>query len=146
MSANAQPELRPARPADIPRLMEIRAAVRENRLERLTIGADEYRPYIEDGRCWIAEVNGTIQGFAALDAAAASIWALFVDPDAEGSGLGRLLLDIMVMNARARGLPALTLETAAGTRAESFYLKAGWQPLDDARGNERRFRLTLASE
>ena len=140
------PELRPARATDISRLIEIRAAVRENRLERLVIGAEDYLPYVEDGRCWVAEAQGAIQGFAALDADTASIWALFVDPRLEGHGIGRLLLDIMIMDARARGLPALTLETAAGTRAESFYLKAGWQPLDDARGNERRFRLTLASE
>lgn len=119
-------ELRAAREADIPRLMEIRAAVRENRLTSMTIGPDDYRPYVENARCWVAEADGTVQGFAALDAEAALIWALFVDPEAEGHGLGRALLARLIAEARARGLPALSLETEAGTRAEAFYRRAGW--------------------
>src|SRR5262245_36562586 len=62
------PQLRPAQTADIPRLVEIRAAVRENRLVGVTIGPDDYRPYVEDARCWVAEADGAVQAFAALDA------------------------------------------------------------------------------
>jgi GNAT superfamily N-acetyltransferase len=137
------PELRPARPADIPRLIEIRAAVRENRLERLVIGTEEYRPYVGDGRCWVAEQDGTIQGFAALDAEAASVWALFVGPEAEGNGLGRALLDRLILEARQRGLPTLTLETAAGTRAEHVYLQAGWQLISRDPNDTLHLRLSL---
>jgi GNAT superfamily N-acetyltransferase len=136
------PELRPAREADIPRLMEIRAAVRENRLVSLTIGPADYGPYIADGRCWVRERAGRIQGFAALDAEAASVWALFVDPDAEGDGVGRALLDRLVAEARRRGLRTLTLETDAGTRAERFYLKAGWKI--PRRGGKATVRMTLS--
>ena len=118
--------IRPARDADIPRLMQIRAAVRENRLVRLAIGADDYRPYVEDGRCWVCEEGGAVQGFAALDAEAASVWALFVAPQAEGRGLGQILLDRLLDEARARGLAALSLDTEAGTRAEAFYLARGF--------------------
>jgi GNAT superfamily N-acetyltransferase len=126
--------------------MEIRAAVRENRLERLerlVIGAEDYLPYVEDGRCWVAERDGTIQGFAALDAAAASIWALFVHPDAEGSGLGRALLDWLTAEARQRGLHLLTLETQAGTRAEHVYLEAGWQRIARDPNGALHLRLSL---
>jgi len=137
------PELRAAREADIPRLMEIRAAVRENRLERLTIGPAEYGPYVQDGRCWVWEKAGRIQGFAALDAEAASVWALFVDPEAEGAGIGRALLDRLVAEARRRGLTALKLETAAGTRAEAFYRRHDWSIAgSDGRGAVRMI-LTL---
>jgi len=115
-----------AREDDIPRLSEIRAAVRENRLVSVTIGPDDYRPYIEDARCWVAETEGAVRAFAALDAEAASIWALFVDPAAEGAGLGRALLDCLLTDARHRGLAVLTLETEAGTRAETFYRRAGF--------------------
>lgn len=118
--------IRPARDADIPRLMQIRAAVRENRLVRLAIGAEDYRPYVEDGRCWVCEEGGAVQGFAALDAEAASVWALFVAPQAEGRGLGQILLDRLLDEARARGLAALSLDTGAGTRAEAFYLARGF--------------------
>ena len=122
--------------------MEIRAGVRENRLVSLNIGPDEYRPYVADARCWVAEAGGAIQGFAALDADAASIWALFVDPAHEGRGLGRLLLDRLIAEARARGLPALSLETDAATRAESFYRKAGWEVVGRD-GAVLRFRRAL---
>ena len=118
--------IRPARAADIPRLMQIRAAVRENRLVRLTIGADDYRPYVEDGRCWVCEEAGAVQGFAALDAGAASVWALFVAPDAEGHGVGGRLLDRLIDEGRARGLAAVSLDTEAGTRAEAVYLSRGF--------------------
>jgi GNAT superfamily N-acetyltransferase len=118
--------IRPARDADIPRLMQIRAAVRENRLVRLAIGADDYRPYVADGRCWVCEQAGAVQGFAALDADAASVWALFVAPEAEGRGLGGLLLDRLIDEGRARGLAALSLDTEAGTRADAFYRSRGF--------------------
>ena len=123
---SAMAELRPARAADIPRLIEIRAAVRENRLVSVTIGPDDYRPYIDDARCWVAEADGKIAAFAALDADTASIWALFVDPDCESRGLGSALLANLIAEARARGLPSLSLETEAGTRAEAFYLRHGF--------------------
>ena len=106
--------------------MQIRAAVRENRLVSRTIGAEDYRPYVEDGRCWVCEDAGAVQAFAALDASAASVWALFVAPQAEGRGLGRRLLDRLLGEARARGLAALSLDTEAGTRAEAFYLARGF--------------------
>lgn len=41
----------------------------------LTIGPVEYRLYVEDTRCRVAEADGIVQAIAALDAAAASIWA-----------------------------------------------------------------------
>ena len=136
-------ELRPARPEDIPRLIEIRAAVRENRLASMTIGPDDYRPYIADARCWVAETDGTVHAFAALDADTATIWALFVDPAHEGRGLGRALFDRLLAEARARGLTALRLETAAGTRAERFYLRAGWKTAGRERKGALRMTLSL---
>ena len=134
-------ELRAARDADISRLMEIRAAVRENRLVSMIIGPDDYRPYVEDAPCWVAEAGGTVMAFAALDAETASIWALFVDPEAERSGLGGALLARLIAEALARGLPALALETDAGTRAEAFYRRAGFT--ETAR-NGTTLHMTLA--
>lgn len=124
------PELRVARAADIPRLVEIRAAVRENRLHGVVIGSEAYRPYVDDARCWVWEKGAAVQGFAALDAEAASIWALFVDPATEGLGIGSALLDAAIAEARRRGLARLILETDQGTRAEAFYRAAGWRIVD----------------
>ena len=137
------PELRQARIADIPRLVEIRAAVLENRLTSMTIGPDDYRPFVEDGRCWVAGTDGAVQAFAALDAATATIWALFVDPAYEGRGLGRALVDRLAGEARRRGLTALKLETATGTRAERFYLRAGWKAASRERKGALQMTLSL---
>jgi GNAT superfamily N-acetyltransferase len=135
--------VRPARPADIPRLVEIRAAVRENRLaDPCSIAAADYAPYIERGHIWVAGEEGAIAGFAALDAEAASVWALFVAPEAEGRGAGRLLLDRLVAEARRLGLPALRLTTEAGSRAERLYRAAGWT----AMGRDSKETLTMQLE
>jgi GNAT superfamily N-acetyltransferase len=136
--------IRPARPADVRRLIAIRAAVRENRLsDPGSIAAADYAPFIADGRCWVWESDGRAEGFAALDADHASVWALFVAPEAEGRGGGRALLGRLVAEARARGLAELRLTTDAGTRAERFYRSAGWR----AGGGEAEggivLRLTL---
>jgi GNAT superfamily N-acetyltransferase len=117
--------IRAARAADIPRLVAIRSSVRENRLSS-PIAAADYEPYVAGGRCWVAEAAGAILGFAALDSGAASVWALFVDPAAEGRGAGRRLLGALVADARRRALPELRLTTAQGSRAERLYGSAGW--------------------
>jgi GNAT superfamily N-acetyltransferase len=135
--------IREARAADIPRLIEIRAAVRENRLRSVAIGADDYLPYLADARCWVWQADGAIQGFAALDADAASVWALFVAPDAEGQRAGRNLLERLIADARSRGLAALTLDTEAGTRAEAFYRAAGWTITGRDDHGSVRMALTL---
>jgi GNAT superfamily N-acetyltransferase len=121
------PGIRKAREADIPRLIEIRASVRENRLaDAASIGAEAYRPYLVNGLCWVAQADGRIAGFAALDSAESSVWALFVAPEAEGRGHGRALLAHLTATARRLGLARLTLSTDAGSRAERLYRRAGW--------------------
>ena len=117
--------------------MRIRAAVRENRLsDPASIAAADYRPFIDAGCCWVWEESGAALGFAALDAAGASVWALFVAPDAEGRGIGRALLDRLVAEARELRLPHLILETGEHTRAETLYRRTGWTPVTrDGKGN-----------
>lgn len=145
MNAATAATIRPAVRADIPRLVAIRGSVRENRLsDERSIGPADYLPFIEGGRCWVAEdAGGSLIGFAALDAEAASVWALFVAPEAEGRGAGRALLDRLVDEACARDLTVLQLETEAGSRAERLYRAAGWMPAGaDAKGT-LLFRLAL---
>jgi len=136
--------VRTAHAADIPRLIEIRAAVRENRLSdpRWAAAAD-YEPYVADGRCWVAEAHGSVVGFAALDSDRASVWALFVAPEAEGQGAGRMLLDTLLAEARRRGLGDLRLTTSEGTRAERVYRSAGWTEAGRKPDGSLIFRLTL---
>lgn len=143
----APPLIRLARPGDIPRLMEIRAAVRENRLsDPLSICAADYAPYVAGGRCWVWEAQGEVAGFAALDADCANVWALFVEPGFERRGGGRALLERLVGEARRHGLAELRLATEPGSRAEHFYRAAGWQAAGEDGKGSRLMRLALSKE
>jgi GNAT superfamily N-acetyltransferase len=109
-------------------MQRVRRSVRENQLVSLVISDDEYAEAIEDtGRGWIVDVAGDIVGFAVGNGRTGNIWALFVDPDHEGRGYGRVLHDAMIEWLWSQDLKRLWLTTAPGTRAERFYVRAGWQ-------------------
>ena len=137
--------IRTATLADIPAMHKVRRSVRENRLGDPTrITEDSYRPFIEAGPIWVAlGTDEEVIGFSAVDQAAKSIWALFVDPGHEGTGIGRALHDIMLDWALQHGMQTLWLETAPGTRAERFYISAGWQKKPASCTTETRFEKTL---
>jgi GNAT superfamily N-acetyltransferase len=113
---------------DIPAMHALRFGVRENRLSdpsRVT-PADYERRVAQPGASWVAEVSGSIAGFAIADFPSRSVWALFVNPDFEGQGIGRSLLRQVTQNLEAAGSGTIHLSTAAGTRAERLYAAAGW--------------------
>ena len=120
--------IRQACRADVPTLLALRLSVRENRLSdpRRVIAAS-FDPYLSDSSAWVAESGDRVLGFAVLDQKTASIWALFVAPDAERTGVGRALHDHLIASARTLGLIELWLRTSPGTRAERFYRAAGWR-------------------
>jgi GNAT superfamily N-acetyltransferase len=120
-------KVRRARPADIAPIMTIRHAVRENRLsDPNSVTAADCAAFIERSEIWVWEEDGLILGFAAGDARDGWIWALFVDPNYEGRGIGRVLLMRACATLRAAGYPVATLSTNEGTRAERFYRARGW--------------------
>lgn len=139
------PILHRATEADIPEMHRIRLSVRENRVSdpaRLTEA--DYRPFIADqGETWHARIDGKIAGFGTLDESDQSIWALFVHPDFEGMGLGKLLLAKLVDRARESQMGTINLVTTPGTRAEAFYLRCGWEPAGVAESGECRLALNL---
>ena len=83
---------------DIPELHRVRMAVRENVLNNpLLVKPDDYRRYLTThGKGWLCEVQGKVAGFAIVDTEAKNIWALFVHPDHEKKGMGRVLHDLML--------------------------------------------------
>jgi GNAT superfamily N-acetyltransferase len=106
----------------------VRTKVRENRLsdaKRITEAA--YLPYVTAGTAWVAEEDAAIVGFAAIDPWGKTVWALFIQSSAEGSGVGRALHDKMLRWAREHGIEHLTLSTEGGSRAINFYIRAGRQ-------------------
>jgi GNAT superfamily N-acetyltransferase len=136
---------RQARRDDIPALHRVRMAVRENRLTSTVLTEDDYVRALEPpSRTWVIEADGAIVAFAAANAATGNVWALFVDPDHEGRGYGRLLHDAMVTWLSAQGVTRAWLTTAAGTRAHHFYVAAGWTVAGPAPGGEVRFELACS--
>lgn len=114
--------------ADIPAMMRIRLAVRENRLsEPSRVTPAMCSDYLDAlGRGWVAELEGEIIGFSYAARADSSIWALFVDPRREGLGAGRQLLRLAAGWLFEIGHDEVRLGTEANTRADRFYAAQGW--------------------
>lgn len=73
----------------------------------------------------LAEQGGDIVGFAevSLDGNTCELEKLFIDPEAMGNGIGRLLFDAAVHFARAQKVEAMTI--TADPDAVPFYKKMG---------------------
>jgi GNAT superfamily N-acetyltransferase len=83
--------------------------------------------FIDRSEMWVWVEDGLIQGFAAGDPGNGQIFALFVDPNREGRGIGRALLPLACATLRNAGHSIATLSTDPGTRAERFYRADGWK-------------------
>jgi GNAT superfamily N-acetyltransferase len=134
--------MRIATSSDIPGMMIVRYAVRENILSPGVIDEKDCRREIHDtGRGWVVEQAGEIKAFAIGNAQTGNIWALFVSPDAQGKGYGSRLHDVMIDWLWAQGLSKLWLTTGAQTKAKTFYEKRGWQNMGLTTKGEVRFEL-----
>lgn len=121
---------------DIPRIVAIRASVRENRLlDPSSVTPADIAWFVDNGPIHVWQNADGVHGFAAGDPRDGSIWALFVDPSCEGRGIGQALINAACASLHQAGHRVATLRTGAGTRAEKFYVRNGWvaQGLD-ARG------------
>lgn len=125
----------------------VRLAVRENRLTTSAIREEHYIPAIETtGHGWVIECDGTVVGFAVGNAETGNIWALFVHPDHEGKGYGKVLLGVMVNWLFEQGLKRLNLGTEPETRAQRFYETAGWKYVGKASNGEALYELSSPQE
>lgn len=137
-------KVRRARLADIPALVRIRAAVRENVLsDPARVPAEAYQGFIDHAAIWLWEEDGRILGFTAADPADGTIWALFVDPDTEGRGIGGTLLARALGDLRSAGWGQARLTTQPGSRAEGFYRRGGWVEAGTAPGGDLILELRL---
>jgi GNAT superfamily N-acetyltransferase len=133
--------IREATRVDIPALIEVRGSVKENvltshiPLERLVAGLETR------GKGWVAEHQGRVIGFSMADREEKMIWALFLLPEWEGRGLGRMLLDQAVGWLCGEGSERIWLTTGPGSRAEGFYAHLGWVRVGMTDGSEVRFEL-----
>ena len=84
--------LRAATHADIPRLMEIRASVGENRLSdpnRVTLA--DYNWFIDHAAIHVWEEEDCIQGLSAGDPRDGSIWRCLCTQNSKAAASGKLL-------------------------------------------------------
>ncbi|MBL9053603.1 MAG: GNAT family N-acetyltransferase [Tabrizicola sp.] len=136
--------IRQAVAAEIGRLIEIRGAVRENRLSDPTsVTRSDYDWFVTRGLVWIAIARDRVAGFSAADPRDATIWALFVDPACEGEGFGAMLLERALFDLTAAGHGEARLFTDPGTKAARLYRKLGWREQGLTADAEMEFRLNL---
>jgi GNAT superfamily N-acetyltransferase len=90
-----------------------------------------------DRRTWVAERDGEVLGFSATgpcgdtdaEPGSGEVFAIYLRPDAIGSGVGRVLFGHAVADLGARGFAPLTLWVLRqNLRARRFYEAAGWRP------------------
>jgi len=111
-------------------------------------------------RMWVAEDGGRILGFAVTgrsedadaDERTGELYAIYLEPERVGTGLGRTLFEHAIGDLRERGYRTVTLWVLqTNERARRFYEVAGWST-DGAATSERvdcemrptvRYRLDL---
>lgn len=120
--------IREANRNDVGGIQTVRNAVTENRLSdpSLVTDADCETYMTQRGKGWVAVADEQIVGFAIADLLDHNIWALFLLPGYEKRGIGKQLHDTMLDWYFSQTKETVWLGTAPGTRAETFYRKAGW--------------------
>jgi GNAT superfamily N-acetyltransferase len=121
---------REAQQTDIRQIQIVRNAVTENTLSNpdLVTDADCYIFLFERGKGWVCEIDRQIVGFAIADLKEHNIWALFVQPNHDKKGIGKLLHNLMLTWYFSQTTATVWLGTATNTRAEEFYKRMGWEP------------------
>jgi len=135
--------IRPSRPEEAERQREIEraAGVRFGDVGMPEIAAAEpmeasrLAAYASDGRSWVAvDQDDTVVGYVVVDVvdAAAHIEQISVEPQHQGHGIGRALIDHVAAWARSRGLSALTLTTFSDVPwNRPLYEHLGFRALDE---------------
>ena len=137
-------EIRTASAGDLSEMHRLRTRVPENRLsDPRQVSEASYLPFVEAASIWVAQRNDGILGFAAIDVREATVWALFVDPVAEGRGIGLALHNHMIAWSRISGLSRLSLSTEKHTRAARFYAQSGWTAVGATPNGEVLFEMAL---
>jgi GNAT superfamily N-acetyltransferase len=100
----------------------------------------DYTNYILGrGRGRVCEVNGKVLGFAIVDILDKNVWGLFVDPSVEKNGIGKRLHNMMLACYISCCDNTLFLSVEPGTKAEIFYLQAGWVNAGPKKSGEKSF-------
>jgi GNAT superfamily N-acetyltransferase len=148
--------VRPRVPADLDSLADALAAQQPTsgypHRWPLPFPVEEFIVRASEERSWVAELDGRAVGHVSVttvdDDRHGAIWAagagrpvaelgcvsvLFVAPEAQGRGIGGLLLDTAVDHLRDQGrTPVLDVDRQDGV-AHAVYLHKGWREVGEAR-------------
>lgn len=128
--------------ADIPRMKQIRDSAKENPLVSGKIEAEDYaRALFEDGKGWVCLAGDSVIGFSCGRMKQMDVWALFIEKEYEGLGIGGRLLELLEQWMFSQGCPEIKLTTDPQTRAERLYRKRHWQEIQTLPNKEIEFRL-----
>lgn len=118
-----------------------RGQLTDDYLDGLTVDGrlEQHRRSLEEPRAgwvtWVADDAGALTGFAVTgpseDADAGErtgeLYAIYLDPEQVGTGLGRRLFEHALQDLRSRGFDTATLWVLeTNERARRFYEVAGW--------------------
>ena len=139
-------KIREAVRLDIPEIMAIRLAVKENQLsDPSSVTYDLCLDYLTRwGKGWVWEIDSKVVGFSIVDMQEKNVWALFLDSNFEGKGIGRKLLFTLLDWYFKQTEEPIWLGTSPGTRAASFYQKFGWRHVGKHGDQEIKFELSYA--
>jgi GNAT superfamily N-acetyltransferase len=94
---------------------------------------------------WVCVVNDTVVGFSIVVLVENNVWALFVQPEYEGTGIGKMLHKIMLDWYFENTDQTIWLGTDNNTRAQTFYTKQGWTAVGTHGKTEIKFEMTKAA-
>ena len=128
---------------DIPQIQIVRNSVKENQLSDPSVVSDkDVEDYLtRRGKGWVCEINNKLVGFAIVSILDNNVWALFIDPEYEGLGIGKRLHAEMMNWYFTKTGEMIWLSTAPETRAASFYRKAGWRESGLLKNGELKFEM-----
>lgn len=113
-------------------LYEIRFSVHENPLRSHQIQYLQREQALEDirqGGGWICKKENEYAGYAfGIFIPEPLVGGLFVKPEYHHKGIGSQLLSLVTQWFFEQGTTEISLTTDAGSKAEHFYRKRGWQP------------------
>jgi ribosomal protein S18 acetylase RimI-like enzyme len=143
-----------------------RGIVPDEVLDGLSVAAraaswsDQLTGDLSDQHTFVAEQEGVVVGFVALgpsrdplvEPGTGEVYAIYVDPDLWGRGIGSSLLAQAVEELRSRGHASATLWVlAANQPGQRFYERRGWAadgstktyPAGEVELEEIRYRIEL---
>ena len=144
MNLSLAMQFREATIQDILGIQRVRNSVKENVLSDPNLVTDtDCIDYItRRGKGWVCEIDGKIIGFSIADVQGNNIWALFLEPEWEGKGIGKKLHRLMMDWYFSKTDKTVWLSTAPASRAEGFYRKAGWTETGIYGKGEIKFEMT----